>query len=255
MIFIGAGNVAWHLAKAFHEKGITIQQVYSRTGDAAKSLAIKVDADYTNDIQQVNETADVVVFAVTDHILNSLVEGLPRTNAILLHTSASIGIDVFSGRTEEYGVLYPFQTFTRGRDIDIRHIPLCLETNSKDALDKLIRIAGLLSDNIRFLNFEQRKWLHISGVFACNFANHMYRLAEIILKKQALPFDLLHPLIRETAEKALGIGPRLAQTGPAVRNNRNILDEHLKLLDDFPEIKLLYDEISGNITKLSGDHA
>ena len=253
VVFIGAGNLATNLAKALYYKGFRIVQVYSRTEDSARALAQAVEAAYTTDLASVAADAQLYIVALKDaafvRMLPEIVAG--RENTLWVHTAGSIPMNVWAGRVERYGVFYPMQTFSRQRMADFRQIPVFVESNSAEDTRFLKDIASALSGKVYEATSEQRKSLHLAAVFACNFTNHMYTLAAGLLEKYGLPFEVMLPLIDETARKVHELEPRLAQTGPAVRYDENVIGEHLQMLAGEPQMQELYKLISESIHRHS----
>lgn len=253
VVFIGAGNLATNLAKALYYKGFRIVQVYSRTEESARTLAQAVEAAYTTDLASVAADAQLYIVALKDaafvRMLPEIVAG--RENALWVHTAGSIPMNVWAGRVERYGVFYPMQTFSRQRMADFRQIPVFVESNSAEDARFLKDIASALSGKVYEATSEQRKSLHLAAVFACNFTNHMYTLAAGLLEKYGLPFEVMLPLIDETAHKVHELEPRLAQTGPAVRYDGNVIGEHLQMLAGEPQMQELYKLISDSIHRHS----
>lgn len=253
VVFIGAGNLATNLAKALYYKGFRIVQVYSRTEESARTLAQAVEAAYTTDLASVAADAQLYIVALKDaafvRMLPEIVAG--RENALWVHTAGSIPMNVWAGRVERYGVFYPMQTFSRQRMADFRQIPVFVESNSAEDARFLKDIASALSGEVYEATSEQRKSLHLAAVFACNFTNHMYTLAAGLLEKYGLPFEVMLPLIDETARKVHELEPRLAQTGPAVRYDENVIGEHLQMLAGEPQMQELYKLISESIHRHS----
>ena len=182
-------------------------------------------------------------------LLPEIVAG--KENALWVHTAGSIPMDVWAGKVNRYGVFYPMQTFSKQRTVDFRQIPVFVESNSAEDTRTLKDIASVLSENVYEADSEQRKSLHLAAVFTCNFTNHMYALAAGLLKKYGLPFEVMLPLIDETARKVHELEPRLAQTGPAVRYDENVIGEHLQMLSDEPDMQELYRLISESIHRQS----
>ena len=249
IVFIGAGNLATNLAKALYHKGFRIVQGYSRTMESARTLAEKVEAEYTTDLQEISKDAKLYIVSLKDaalvDLLPQITEG--KQSSLLVHTAGSIPMSIWEGHAERYGVFYPMQTFSKQRTVDFRQIPVFVESNSAEDTRTLKDIASVLSENVYEADSEQRKSLHLAAVFTCNFTNHMYALAAGLLKKYGLPFEVMLPLIDETARKVHELEPRLAQTGPAVRYDENVIGEHLQMLSDEPDMQELYRLISESI--------
>jgi YrbI family 3-deoxy-D-manno-octulosonate 8-phosphate phosphatase len=249
VVFIGSGNVAVHLAPAMQKAGFSVEQVYSRSAEGARTLAGRLDgAAWTTETDAILRDADLYVFAVKDDVLPDLITRIPANHALWIHTAGGLPMDIFKGHAERYGVLYPLQTFSKNRETDFGQAPCFIEACSPEEEAGLRAIAGRLSGRVQTLSSEKRKHLHLAAVFACNFSNHMYALAGKIVTGQGLPAEVLLPLIDETAAKIHALPPETAQTGPAVRNDRDVMKRHLSLLTD-PDMKNLYQLISTNICK------
>lgn len=250
----GAGNLATHLLKALHHCGCRIVQVYSRTEESASTLAQAVGASWTTDLASMTAEAQLCIVALKDA---ALVELLPQLvachpKALWVHTAGSLPMSIWQGEMERYGVFYPMQTFSKQREVDFNQIPIFIEARYEEDARLLKWVASLLSERVYEANSEQRKALHLAAVFSCNFANHMYLLAAEVLRRHGLPFDILLPLIDETARKVHQLPPHAAQTGPAVRYDENIIRLHRQMLADEPEAEQLYRLISENIHRLNG---
>lgn len=250
IVFIGSGNVATHLAMAAKKAGHHILQIYSHSAENARCLAKKVDAPYSDNISQVNPSADIYIFSVKDDALGQVLAEMPETEGIWIHTAGSIPMNIFRHYHDRYGVLYPLQTFSKKREIDFEKIPLFIEANDSKVCEQLQEFAYGLSPIVRYIESEKRRYLHLAAVFACNFVNHMYAIAAQLLEKNQIPFDMLLPLIDETAAKIHQMHPREAQTGPAIRFDEQVMNRHIDLIDD-PCIKELYLLISQSIYKYS----
>ena len=243
VVFIGAGNLATNLAKALYYKGFRIVQVYSRTEESARALAEKVEADYTTDLQEISKDAKLYIVSLKDA---AFVELLPqitedKQKSLLVHMS------VWEGHAERYGVFYPMQTFSKQREVDFQEVPFFIEAKRAEDTELLKAIASTLSEKVYEADSEQRKSLHLAAVFICNFTNHMYALAADLLEKYNLPFEVMLPLIDETARKVHELAPRDAQTGPAVRYDENVMSNHLAMLVDSPALQEIYKLMSKSI--------
>lgn len=253
IVLIGAGNLATHLGKALCARGFRVGQVYSRTYESAASLAEMLSASPLTAVDELPTDADLYIVSLTDA---AFVQLLPRLTAgredrLFVHTAGSIPLSVWQGHGHRYGVFYPMQTFSKRRDVNFEEIPLFIEANNDEDLQLLSELGGELSHNVRQLSSEQRKILHLAAVFACNFTNHMYTLANKLLAANGISFDAMLPLIDETARKVHQLPPAEAQTGPAVRYDHNVIAKHLDLLTDMPDVRALYQEISKSIHKES----
>ena len=247
IVLIGAGNVATHLGKALINAGNKILQVYSRTNESANILATKLNAEHTTNLSQLVNHADLYVLAVSDDVLPDILKELKIENKLIVHNSGFLSMDILKQSSANYGVFYPLQTFSKSRKVDMKTVPLCIEANSPENLEKLKSLAGQISADVREVNSEQRKKLHLAAVFACNFPNFMYTIADRLLGDSNIDFNILKPLIKETAEKVQDLKPAEVQTGPAVRGDENIMLAHLEMLKDYPAYKKLYQIISEEI--------
>lgn len=248
IVLIGAGNVAHHLAPALLRAGMNLCQIYSRTLESARELGRKTGITYTSDTFAVYPDGDIYIFCVSDDALLSVFKSL-RINeeALILHTSGSVPLDIFKPYRQNYGVLYPLQTFSKTRNLDFGEIPLCIEAPDKEVLKTIVQIADKLSSKVYEISSEKRKKLHLAAVLANNFTNHLYHMAGKLLEKEDLDFNLLRPLIFETAHKVMQMIPENAQTGPARRGDTNILNLHKSMLKDNRDIQTLYVLLSQSI--------
>lgn len=245
---IGSGNVATHIGHALAKAGYRINGVFSRTLAAAQALAGTLHCDATDHLEALPE-ADCCLFAVKDDALPSHAArwGALHPDSFCLHTAGSVPMDIFEGKVENYGVLYPMQTFSKTRQVDFHAIPCFIEANAPETLDKVTQLARSVSDRVYLLPSERRRWLHLAAVFACNFSNHCYDIAARLLEKEGIPSDSLLPLIDETAAKVHELPACKAQTGPAVRFDRNVIDRHERMLADYPELRRIYELLSQHI--------
>ncbi|QHT68629.1 DUF2520 domain-containing protein [Rhodocytophaga rosea] len=251
--FIGAGNVAWHLAQALDSAGHTVQQVYSRRLQSAVQLADQLyNAEPTQSLDFSRSKANVFFIAVPDQAIASLVTRLQLpVHAILVHTSGTLPIELLSA-FENTGVFYPLQTFSKAKALQMQQVPFCIEASNPETEEVLVSLAQDISRTVYLVSSAERKVLHVAAVFACNFTNHLLSIAYQITLQENLEFSLLEPLIRETINKALaGENPASVQTGPAVRNDTSTMQSHLDYLSRSPAEKEIYQLISQNIQKVS----
>ncbi|MFP4365606.1 MAG: Rossmann-like and DUF2520 domain-containing protein [Bacteroidales bacterium] len=245
--FIGAGNIATYLAMECYRAGHQINMVWSRTPTNAKELAVKVNARWCKEINEINCDNCILIIALTDQATIDIAKNNDFGRSLVLHTAGSIPMDVFSGHSEDYGVLYPLQSIS-GKEMPVNSdVPLCIESNTESGLERLRRLAESISPLVYEISSENRLLLHLAAVFACNFPNYLYAIAGEIADKAGVPFEIYKPLIRETTENALSRGPLKAQTGPAVRNDRIIIKKHLDLLSFSPEYRNIYSSITRSI--------
>ena len=246
---IGAGRLATHLGKALKEAGHDILQVYSRTMESASQLASALDASATDNLARVGNGADVYILSVKDSVLTSLIPTLckGREDKVFLHTAGSMPMDVFADAATHYGVFYPMQTFSKEKAVCFRDIPCFVEWTDSLAHDAVQSLAESVSNCVYPLSSADRKYLHLSAVFACNFVNHCYAVSEDILASHHIPFSVMLPLIDETARKVHELSPRKAQTGPAVRFDENVINKQALLLQDEPLLQDIYTNMSKHI--------
>lgn len=240
IVLIGAGNLATCLAHSLQKTGYEIKQVYSRTEASAASLAAWISCEHTTNLNKIISNADFYIYAVNDDALESVLKIIPDHNGIHLHTAGSLDMAVFEKYRTNYGVLYPLQTFSKTKKVDFKSIPVFVEANSKENLVETKDLARKLSSNVSIIDSKQRAKLHLAAVFSCNFSNHMYSIAAELLKETNIDFKHLIPLIEETCEKLKTMKPTDAQTGPAVRYDKKIIEKHLSLLNEKPTEKEIY---------------
>lgn len=248
-VFIGSGSVATHLSMALQSKGITISQIYSRTKNNAEELAEKLNTSYTTDIQAIYNKADIYFYALKDSSFRDFLNNFDMPNAIHVHTAGSISMGEFDGRTSKYGVFYPLQTFSKEKKVDFSKIPICIEAVNIETQQKLLDLSSLLGSKSYLISSEKRKNLHLAAVFACNFTNYMYDISSQILQDIGVSFEILQPLIMETAEKVQTMAPYNAQTGPAVRFDDKIISSHIRMLRGKRNIRKIYRVLSKSIYK------
>ncbi len=247
---VGAGNVAWHLAPALENVGYPVKEVYARKTTAASRLVKRLyAADIAEDLDFSQSPSRVFILAVSDSAIESIAQEIVLPDeAILAHTSGSIPMEILSfAATENYGVFYPLQTFTSRRRIEIESVPFCIEASNEGTREALLALAGSVSGKVVEMNSENRKVLHLAAVFANNFTNHMMKISSDIMEAHGFAPDLLYPLLSETINKLMSIGPEEAQTGPARRRDYRTLDKHVELLRENEDLLRIYRTISQHI--------
>jgi predicted short-subunit dehydrogenase-like oxidoreductase (DUF2520 family) len=226
---IGSGNVAQHLIKAFTKSElIEVVQVFSRKKEVLSSI-IEYDK-IVNDFEELTE-ADLYIIAVSDKAISEVSSNLPFQNRIVVHTSGAASLDVLDPKNRK-GVFYPLQTFSKKKEIDFSTIPMCLEAENTFDFRVLETVAKSISNAVYPINSDQRKALHVAAVFVNNFSNHLYQIGQEICNEHQVPFEVLKPLIQETAEKIKTLDPIDAQTGPAKRKDSNTIEAHLEYLSN-----------------------
>lgn len=249
VILIGSGNLATNLGKALLAAGHDILQVYSRTMENASALATLVGGAPTDAVSAIRKDADVYIFSVKDAALAELIPQIAkgREERVLLHTAGSMPMNLFEGMALHYGVFYPMQTFSKAKEVNFSEIPCFVEANDEFAKRVISELASSVSDQVYELSSDDRKYLHLAAVFACNFVNHCYQLSSEVLAKKGIPFEVMLPLIDEAARKVHTMSPKEAQTGPAVRFDENVIRAQSELLKGDPLVKDLYERLSLSI--------
>ena len=247
IVLLGSGNVATHLAIALKAIGENIVQVFSPNLEHAKQLAAKLNTQAINNLAEINNQADLYIISVKDDAIAEVVNGLSNVDGLVVHTSGTTDIKVISSVLKKAGVFYPLQTFSKAKELNFNNIPLCIESTDAEQVEILKVLAHKLSNKVYELDGEKRKVLHLAAVFACNFTNHLYSMANELLVKNDLDFDIIRPLIAETANKVLIDLPANVQTGPAVRNDESTMNKHLSMLADLPELQEIYETLSNTI--------
>lgn len=246
-VVVGTGKVATHLGLALQAAGVDIIQVYGRDAHKTKQLARLLHAKSTDDPNQVLPHAGLILIAVSDDAIATIAARLQAEESIVVHTSGFTDMQIFAPYHKHYGVFYPLQTFSENRKPDYARIPFFIEASDANTRNALQTLARKISKTVYTADSTRRRKLHLAAVFACNFANSMYGIAQDLLEKEGLDFNLLHPLILETADKATQTNPRNAQTGPARRNDQTTLKAHLEILQDLPEFKAIYQQLTDHI--------
>jgi predicted short-subunit dehydrogenase-like oxidoreductase (DUF2520 family) len=244
---IGAGKLATNLAFTLKKKGLTITQVYNRSRESGMKLAEKVSSSYIDDLRKLSDKADLYALAVSDSALQEISDQIHLKNQMIIHFSGTAEISILKDSSSNYGVLYPPQTFTLRQSAGFLNIPLCIETNNSNSERKLSSFAVTLSDKIIKVTSSQRKTIHLSAIFAGNFTNFMYAIAEDLLTGMDLPMSLLEPIIEKTKANAMQKNIFNLQTGPAIREDLEMLKTHLSVLSGKPEFREIYRLISESI--------
>lgn len=249
IVSIGSGNVASHMALAFKAAGHEVIQVWSKSMEHATVLANQLNALAINRTELIDPNADLYLIAVKDDAIADIAHELKHIQGLVVHTSGAVSIAVLSSLTN-YGVLYPLQTFSKNKVLNFSTVPLCLEAKDETILTVLKSLAAQLTSSVSVINSEKRKVLHVAAVFANNFTNHLFHLSQQILESHQLNFDLLKPLILETAAKVQGDKlPAVLQTGPAVRADFATMERHLAFFKEEPKLTEIYTILSDSIKK------
>lgn len=234
VVVIGSGKLAHQLFPALHQTGnIDFVQVLSRKQHKGSKLAAILQCEVISSLDEIQESADIIFLAVPDSEIKELSSKLSNHKGAIVHSSGATDIEEIQHSNP--AVFYPLQTFSMDKSVDFTAVPICIESPSSDLLKILENLAKSISKKVYFLNSEQRKYIHIAAVFACNFSNLMYQVSEDILDSKDIDPTILHNLIKETALKIQEMPAREAQTGPAVRKDSNTLQLHENILTQYPE--------------------
>jgi predicted short-subunit dehydrogenase-like oxidoreductase (DUF2520 family) len=248
--FIGSGNLAWHLAPALDNMGFIVKEVYSPNPKHAEALTERLyQAEVKATLDFSTSDSTVFIIATTDDAIQEIVrEIILPEEAVLVHTSGSQPLSVLQfAATPHVGVLYPLQTFTKTKKVDFKEIPIFIESSDEKTEFTIMPVARSISNHVQKIGSEERKALHVAAVFASNFTNHMLTMASDILQQNSLKFEWLIPLITETINKSIALGPEETQTGPAKRGDLEVLDEHYAFLRDDKLVAKIYKLISQHI--------
>ncbi|SHG34968.1 Rossmann-like and DUF2520 domain-containing protein [Flagellimonas flava] len=239
VIVLGTGNLAHHLSQVFYScPDLDLIQVYGRNKDNLKPY--QVYAPTCSEPLKIKD-ADVYIIAVKDNAIRTVSQLVADKKGMVVHTSGAM--EMKSIAHENSGVFYPLQTFSKERALNFNTIPVCIEAKQQKGLEVLEKLGASISKRVHHIDSEQRKKLHLAAVFVNNFTNYLYSVGEDICEKEKLPFDLLRPLILETAEKVQGMSTFRAQTGPARRGDSKSVEKHLELLEQSQE-QILYKLLS-----------
>ncbi|PIA80320.1 hypothetical protein BFR04_16770 [Gaetbulibacter sp. 4G1] len=249
VVIIGAGNVATHLFKAFSKaNSITVNQWFNRNLNSINS--------YKNEVEIIDnlsllKDADIYIIAVSDDAIAELSERLPFENRLVVHTSGSVSIyDI--DKKQKRGVFYPLQTFSKDAEMDFANVPICIETiGGGEHYNLLKNLALSIGSPTKKVNSDQRRVLHLAAVFVNNFTNQLYRIGHEITESEGAEFDLLKPLILETAKKVQELSPYMAQTGPAKRHDKKTIKKQLKQLEN-KQHKDIYELLTSSIQQTHG---
>lgn len=246
---IGNGNLSKSLVKELLKKGYSIEEMYALNFEKLKSFCSDYGIKPLKNLSELNTQVDLIIMAISDDSIFEVVNLFPKGDYTLVHTSGSIGIDVFEkANILNYGVFYPLYAFDKEREEDFTHIPIMIESSNGEVNSVLFELATHISDNVSEVSSKDRKLYHLSGVLANNFTNHIWALTQEMLAKNNLEFDHLKPIIEESARNVLLTDDvRSIQTGPAKRANTKIIDLHLKMLEGDKGLYSIYKELTESI--------
>lgn len=248
IVILGAGNVAFHLTRALIENTCNVRQIFNRTLEHAREIGEANRISYTDKISEI-EKADVYIIASADSGIEEFSHYIPYDDVLVVHTSGSSPMSVLKGDYRK-GVFYPLQTFSKERTMRYDNIPFFIEAENPEDLKTLNDLGNRISNEVHVLNFASRMQVHMTGVWANNFVNHLYYIAGNICEQNDVPFDVLLPLIQETANKVIEMNPKDAQTGPAKRGDQVIIDRHLEALQDDSRLLQIYQIMTDSIKRV-----
>ena len=245
IVIIGSGNVAYHLAKAFTQNNIEVSQIFGRNEVELNKISEELNIPYsTKELAD----ADLYLISVSDSAVEQVSDLIKTEKALVAHTSGSLPIETLKGNYRKAS-FYPLQTLSKTKNLDYSKIPFFIEAENQIDEKSLFELASLISDNVETSDYEKRKYIHLTAVFACNFVNHLFARAKEISDSQDLDFNYFIPLIDETVEKIHHLEPKSAQTGPAVRGDERILKLHEELITNDEHLKI-YNTMNESIQKM-----
>jgi Uncharacterized conserved protein len=251
IVIIGTGNAATVLGKKFREAGHHILQVFGRDASAASRLAYQFDTESTNYWSVIRKDADFYLIAVADEAINEVVKHVHLPGKLVAHTAGSVKKDVLRNMSHHYGVFYPLQSLRKEAN-ELPQTPIFIDASDEATRKKLEQLAQSISkEQVAMANDDERLKMHVAAVFINNFTNHLYALTESYCKKENIDFKQLIPLIEETALRLKTVSPSKTQTGPAIRHDENTIQQHLALLQKYPQLKTIYEVMTKSIQQAS----
>ncbi|HVZ95323.1 MAG TPA: Rossmann-like and DUF2520 domain-containing protein [Chitinophagaceae bacterium] len=248
VVILGSGNVGTVLCELITKSDNELVQVVSRNPDHARALASRYNTQAGALTDGQFAGGDIYIVALIDAALDSIEKVAALKNKFVVHTAGSAPMSVLKGLSSAYGVLYPLQSLSKSLD-ELPEIPFLVEGNNKETQHRITEFARSLSDNVINVTEHERMFYHIAAVFAANFTNHMYAIAEEICRKEKIDFKVLLPIINEVSSRVESISPYDLQTGPAIRDDILTLNKHIQALSAFPDVKYLYLKLSESILK------
>ena len=245
IVIIGSGNVAYHLAKAFTQNNIEVSQIFGRNEVELSKISTEFNIPFSTDQL---EDAEFYIIAVSDSAVENVSELIKNENTLVAHTSGSLPMEILKGNYRKAS-FYPLQTFSKTKNLEYSKIPFFIEAENQIDEKSLFELASIISENVETSDYEKRKYIHLTAVFACNFVNHLFARAKEISDSQDLDFNYFIPLIDETVEKIHHLEPKSAQTGPAVRGDERVLKLHEVLIKD-EEHRKIYNTMNESIKKM-----
>ncbi len=251
IVILGSGNVAYSLSHAIAQTDLNLVQICARNREKGQALASECGCEFTSEYDKLAE-ADLYIISVSDKAIASVAKKIKTKDCVVAHTAGSDPVTDIESLSENKAVLYPFQTFTHGLNVDLQGVPIMIEGSNTRSLACVRLVADKLSQTVLEANSDKRRLMHLAAVFACNFSNHMYAIGERLMNSEGLSFDLLKPLIAETTRTALGAdSPTNTQTGPAIRNEYQTKAVHCEMLSEQADLKTMYINLSNSIWETS----
>lgn len=247
----GCGNVATRLALGLESAGIEPVGIYGRNPATVRCLVERLvgrkDIACGSFADIASSGADIVLVSVADSALSEVAAAIGRLapGTVALHTSGTVGMDVLAGMSDDHGIIYPLQTFSRDVEVDLSAVPFFTEGSTPRALEAADNLAAVFSENVTHADAAHRRALHIAGVLSCNFPNYLLECARKVLAGAGFSLDVVAPLVRATMDKAFAIGPHDAQTGPARRGDVDVMRAQAASLP--PDIAAIYRSLSREI--------
>jgi predicted short-subunit dehydrogenase-like oxidoreductase (DUF2520 family) len=248
IVIIGSGNIAHFFAPRFQSKGHDIIQIYSREENNAALLAKACNVpSYTNQLSEIDKTADAYILAVKDGALEYLNQTLSLKGKLVIHCAGAVSLDTISNISENVGVIWTLYSINKKNLPTSNDIPLIVEANNSKGLEDTMSLAKAISENVLQANASQRQMLHLNAVIVNNFTNHLLTIAQKLSEENKFPFEILQPIIQQTFSQIQNILPSESQTGPAIRKDDETIKKHLSLLENHPVWHQIYKDISASI--------
>ncbi len=252
-VIVGSGNVAEAFARTLAKcEGVVLRQIFSRNEERGRAIAEIANTMWCDDMELI-APADIYIIAVSDRAVADVAASLiVPEDSIVVHTAGSVPMDAIARREGGRGIIYPLQSFTSGRVVSLSDVPLFIEADDAATAERLTYIASLISSRVEYADSERRRVIHLAGVYVNNFVNHLYAVGGDVVEGAGLDFDVLKPLIRETAAKAIASSnPRSVQTGPAARGDVAVTERHLEMLKSEECKQNIYKYITESIWETS----
>lgn len=243
IVILGAGNVSWHLLESLTLAGYDVAQVYGRKPAESDAFEAFGKTIYITDINKINPIADIYFICVYDDAIENVVSSIPfkiGKTQILVHTSGAQPASILSSYAEHYGCFWPLQSMTKEAPILSNEIPIIITASDDETSAELTIIADAISDHFVTMSERKKQLLHLAAVIINNFTNHLYALTSEYCVENEIDFHLLSSLIKETSFKAVHYPPSEIQTGPARRNDKSVIEKHLSILENHPDLYKLY---------------